>query len=83
MPRPMNLAPHRIPPEPTWRKPVGMLGLITYIAVYAVIVSVFADNLAGLPRFVEFAAYAVAGIAWVAPLKPLFLWMNTGRWSNR
>ena len=28
-------------------------------------------------------AYGVAGIAWVAPLKPLFLWMNTGRWRQK
>ena len=83
MPRSMNLAPHRIPPEPSWRKPVGMLGLIIYLIVYALIVSVLSDSLAGLPRLVETIAYAVAGVAWVAPLKPLFLWMNTGRWSNK
>lgn len=76
----MDLAPHRIPPEPSWRKPVGMLGLIVYLIIYALVVSVLADNLAGAPRIVEALAYLVAGIAWVAPLKPLFLWMNTGRW---
>jgi predicted membrane channel-forming protein YqfA (hemolysin III family) len=79
----MDLAPHRIPPEPSWRKPVGMLGLIAYIAIYALIVSVLADYLIGLPRWLETLAYLVAGIAWVAPLKPLFLWMNTGRWRMK
>lgn len=79
----MDLAPHRIPPEPSWRKPAGMFGLIAYIAVYALIVSVLSDQLAGLPRLVEPLAYLVAGIAWVAPLKPLFLWMNTGRWRQK
>ena len=79
----MDIAPHRIPPEPTWRKPVGMLGLIVYIAVYALIVSVLSDSLAGLPGYMQTIAYAVAGVAWVAPLKPLFLWMNTGRWSSK
>lgn len=79
----MDLAPHRIPPEPSWRKPAGMFGLIAYIAVYALIVSVLSDHLAGLPRLVEPLAYLVAGIAWVAPLKPLFLWMNTGRWRQK
>ena len=82
-PRIMDLAPHRIPPEPSWRKPAGMFGLIAYIAVYALIVSVLSDHLAGLPRLVEPLAYLVAGIAWVAPLKPLFLWMNTGRWRQK
>lgn len=76
----MQLSPHRIPPEPSWRKPVGMLGLIAYLIIYALLVSVMADSLAGLPRAVELAVYLVAGLAWVLPLKPLFLWMNTGRW---
>jgi len=79
----MVLAPHRIPPEPSWRKPVGMLGLIAYIAIYALIVSVLADQFIGLPRWLATLAYGVAGIAWVAPLKPLFLWMNTGRWKQK
>ncbi|WP_439545179.1 DUF2842 domain-containing protein [Sandarakinorhabdus sp.] len=76
----MDIAPHRIPPEPTWRKPVGMIGMIFYIAVYALIISVLSDQIAGTSQFVQVAFYLVAGLAWVAPLKPLFLWMNTGRW---
>jgi hypothetical protein len=79
----MVLAPHRIPPEPSWRKPVGMLGMIAYIAVYALIISVLSDQIIGVPTYVQVAFYLVAGIAWVAPLKPLFLWMNTGRWRTK
>jgi predicted membrane channel-forming protein YqfA (hemolysin III family) len=79
----MDLAPHRIPPEPTWRKPVGMIGMIVYIAVYALIVSVLADWIRGAPQLVQAGFYLVAGLAWVLPLKPLFLWMNTGRWRNK
>lgn len=78
----MQLAPHRIPPEPSWRKPVGMLGMILYIAVYALIIAVLSDQISGAPVLVEAGFYLVAGIAWVAPLKPLFLWMNTGRWRK-
>jgi hypothetical protein len=55
----------------------------TKLAIYALIVSVLADQLIGLPRWMETLAYGVAGIAWVAPLKPLFLWMNTGRWRQK
>lgn len=79
----MALAPHRVPPEPSWRKPVGMIGLIVYIAVYALIISVLSDQILGTPTLVQVAFYLVAGIAWVAPLKPLFLWMNTGRWRTK
>lgn len=76
----MSVAPHRIPPEPSWRKPVGMLGIILYIIVYALLIAALADWLQGLPRLVELLVYAAAGIAWIAPLKPVLLWMNTGRW---
>lgn len=79
----MALAPHRVPPEPSWRKPVGMIGMIVYIAVYALIISVLSDQILGTPTLVQVAFYLVAGIAWVAPLKPLFLWMNTGRWRTK
>lgn len=72
-----------IPPEPTWRKPVGILGLLAYLAVYALIVSSFADLLATLPNLVAALIYLVAGLAWVLPLRPLFLWMNTGYWTQR
>jgi hypothetical protein len=72
-----------IPPEPSWRKPVGILGLLGYLAAYALLVASFADPLAALPMPLTFLAYLVAGIAWIAPLKPLFLWMNTGRWTQR
>jgi hypothetical protein len=71
-----------IPPEPSWRKPVGILGLLAYLALYALAVSAFADSLSALPAPLMFIAYLAAGLAWVFPLKPLFLWMNTGHWSS-
>ncbi len=71
-----------IPPEPSWRKPVGILGLLVYLAVYALIIASFADTLSSLPMPVTFLAYLVAGVAWILPLKPLFLWMNTGHWTH-
>lgn len=71
-----------IPPEPSWRKPAGILGLLGYLAVYALIIASFADTLSALPMPVTFLAYLVAGVAWILPLKPLFLWMNTGRWTH-
>ena len=72
-----------IPPEPSWRKPVGVLALLAYLALYAGLVSSFAGTLAALPTAVMALAYLVAGIAWVLPLRPLFLWMNTGHWTHR
>lgn len=67
--------------EPSWRKPVGVIALLVYLAVYAAIISSFGPTLNTLPTWAKVIAYLVAGIAWVLPLKPLFIWMNTGRWT--
>jgi|APFEC2959095136_1045048.scaffolds.fasta_scaffold00705_12 hypothetical protein len=72
-----------IPPEPTWRKPIGIIGLLAYLAIYALIISSFADLIGELPNLVGAVVYLAAGLAWVLPLKPLFLWMNTGHWTEQ
>ncbi len=72
-----------VPPEPSWRKPVGILGLLAYLALYAGLVASCAAALATLPMAVMVLGYAVAGVAWVLPLRPLFLWMNTGHWTRK
>jgi hypothetical protein len=66
--------------EPSWRKPAGVIGLLLYLTAYAVLVVQFADQLSALPQWLQLIAYLVLGVAWIAPLKPLFLWMNTGHW---
>ena len=70
------------PPEPSWRKPVGILVLLAYLAIYALVVSAFADTLSTIAQPWLFLAYLAAGLAWLLPLRPLFLWMNTGRWTH-
>lgn len=78
----MTLSPHRVPPEPSWRKPVGMLAMILYIILYALLVSALADVIGQLPNLAQAILYLAAGLAWVLPLRPLLLWMNTGRWRR-
>jgi len=68
--------------EPSWRKPAGIIGLLLYLTLYALAVAAFADALATLPAWLMVIVYAVLGVAWIAPLRPLFLWMNTGRWTE-
>lgn len=59
------------------RKAVGCAGLLAYLAAYAVIAATLGAYLAPmLPAWAELAFYAVAGIVWIFPLKPLFAWMN-------
>jgi hypothetical protein len=70
----------KLPVKPTWRKPAGMGLILLLILVWSVIVVSAADLLAGLPGIVHALYYIVAGIVWILPLKPLLLWMETGRW---
>ena len=65
---------------PTWRKPFGMMMILLLIAVWAMLVVSQAGRITALPRAVQVAVYLVAGIVWIAPLKPLLRWMELGRW---
>lgn len=62
------------------RKAVGCFALLTYLAVYALLAASVGVALAPmLPSWAELIYYAVAGIVWIAPLRPLFAWMNRAR----
>ena len=61
-----------------WKKLIGAFALVAIIAVYALIVMRVA--VAVLPSagpIAEFFFYAIAGLAWVVPVRYLILWMNT------
>ena len=66
--------------EPRWRNPVGIGLMLLLILVWSVLVVSASTLLAGLPWPVHLVYYAVAGIVWILPLKPLIRWMQTGRW---
>jgi len=61
------------------RKAIGCFGLLAYLALYATLAANLGASLAPhLPASGELAYYAVAGVIWIFPLKPLFGWMNRG-----
>lgn len=61
------------------RKAVGCFALLAHLAVYAVIAATVGSALIPLlPFWAEPVFYALAGIIWIFPLKPLFGWMNRG-----
>ncbi len=70
-------------PEPSWRKPAGIFLLIAYMAVYAIVAARLAGMLGELPTILLVPLYLALGLAWVLPLRPLLLWMNTGQWRLR
>lgn len=65
--------------EPTWRKPVGIFAILLIIVIWAALVASLAVFVEKWPVLAQGAFYLVAGIAWIAPLKPLLRWMETGR----
>jgi hypothetical protein len=68
--------------EPRWRTGVGMALILLLIAGWAVLVVSAAPLFAGAPMPVQLLYYAVAGLVWILPLKPLLRWMYTGRWRG-
>lgn len=61
------------------RKAIGCLALLAYMAVYAALAASLGVALAAvLPAWAQLIYYAVAGIVWIFPLRPLFAWMNRG-----
>ena len=68
--------------KPNWRKPVGMIGILTYIAVWVIVVASFSAEIGVLPSPAQAIVYLIAGIVWILPLRPALAWMETGRWRT-
>lgn len=68
---------------PSWRKPVGMLAILVFLAAWVVLIASFSAAIGGWPTIVQLAFYLIAGIVWITPLKPMLRWMETGRWRAR
>jgi hypothetical protein len=64
---------------PSWRKPAGALLIVGLILFWAVLVASFSGSIGQLHPLVQALVYVFTGIIWIAPLKPLLRWMETGR----
>lgn len=68
--------------EPSWRKPFGIFLIVVLIVAWAAIVASAASWIGGLHWLLQLPIYLFAGLVWILPLKPLLLWMETGRWRT-
>ena len=66
--------------RPSWRKPAGMFIILGTIALWAFIVASFSEAIGRWPGALQALLYIVLGLVWIAPMKPLLRWMETGRW---
>lgn len=64
--------------QPTWRKPAGILLILFIILVWSIIVVSASDYIGALPILVQSVIYLIAGVIWIAPMRPLMIWMETG-----
>lgn len=67
--------------KPTLRKPAGVIGLIVGLLGYAVLIGSLAGPIGRLPVLVQALVYLILGTIWILPLRPLLIWMETGRWT--
>ncbi|WP_086618578.1 DUF2842 domain-containing protein [Erythrobacter tepidarius] len=68
--------------SPTWRIPLGILGLFTGLMAYGVVIARYVPALIGSwPGLAQTAVYMVLGLIWLLPLRRFLIWMDTGRWS--
>lgn len=65
--------------EPTLRIPLGILGLLIALGLYALLVAWASQWFDFLPALAQGAIYFVLGIVWILPLKRFLAWMETGR----
>jgi hypothetical protein len=68
--------------EPSLRKPVGALLILSLVGVWVGLFASLSDEIALLADPVQAVLYAVAGTVWiwVLPMRPILRWMETGRW---
>jgi hypothetical protein len=68
--------------EPTWRIPVGVLGLFVALIVYGLVIARVIGPLIGdWPALAQTPIYLVLGVIWLLPLRRYLIWMETGRWG--
>ncbi|MBC2666559.1 DUF2842 domain-containing protein [Novosphingobium flavum] len=68
--------------EPTWRIPVGVIGLVAGLALYGYALAWLLPPLIGTwPALLQAPIYIVLGVIWLLPLRRFLIWMETGRWG--
>ena len=68
--------------EPSWRRLGGIGAILLIIIVWAILIASFAPLVGRWPVLLQALFYLVMGIAWIAPLKPVLRWSQTGQWGK-
>lgn len=65
--------------QPTLRKPFGIFAILLYITFWSVVTIMGIEALGDLHIAIQLVLFLLAGMIWIAPLRPLLRWMETGR----
>jgi hypothetical protein len=67
---------------PTWRIPIGIIGLFLFLMIYGIVIARYAPGIIGhWSGLAQTAVYLTLGLIWLLPLKRFLIWMETGKWS--
>ncbi|MGQ0559454.1 MAG: DUF2842 domain-containing protein [Sphingosinicella sp.] len=64
------------------RKLAGIGLIVTLIVSWSLLIVAVAERLIGAHWALQALFFLAAGLAWIAPVKPLLRWMETGRWRR-
>lgn len=62
--------------SPAARRALGGVAIVAWLVLYIGAAGAIGGRLTEAPALIQLAYFAVAGLAWVAPLYPLFRWMR-------
>jgi hypothetical protein len=60
-----------------------VIGLLVFLFFYAIVAVRVAAPVAALHPLVQLPVWFALGIAWVIPVRPILVWIETGRWRPR
>lgn len=64
--------------QPSSRKLVGIAAILVLIGIWASFVAGLAPFVGRWPVLAQAPFYLFMGVVWIAPLKPLLRWIETG-----
>ena len=67
---------------PKWRVGAGIAAILLLIAALAALVASLSGTIGRWPVLAQALFYLVAGVIWIAPMKPLLSWMETWRFRR-
>jgi hypothetical protein len=71
------------PEQPSFRRLCAIGAILLLILIWAGLVASLSPWVGRLPILVQGLFYLVMGLAWIAPLRPLIRWSQTGSFRDR